>query len=344
LEAAQERQAKYYNRHRRERHFAIGDQVLKRQHILSSAAQRVSAKLSTKFHGPFVVQKALSPVVYELGDAAGNTVGKVHVKDLKPYYLPLDFLGVVVQRESSRPEEMSDNQTNFTTRWSPLFYQVAADYPGFWEELYEEMRRRERQRRRTTRGAVVREWPRTEDRAVQASPWRLAPASPPRRNVQIQISPSQEDFAAQTAPVTHEVGVQTEPTRLASPESSEGSGPGDMLWWLRPPSNEPGPRRGPIAWADRREPIQPDFRAQLRAIRESARERCWNCGSEEHFASRCPEPRRRDYCYRCGRRGTTVRECPNCQEGWAAQGPYVPGRGHLGPDPPRRGGVRARTW
>jgi len=336
LEAAQERQAEYYNRHRRERHLAIGDQVLKRQHVLSSAAQRISAKLSTKFHGPFVVQKALSPVVYELGDMAGNTVGKVHVKDLKPYYRPLDCLGVVVQRDSPRPGKMSDE---FTTRWSHLFYHVAVDYPGFWEELEDEIQRRQQERRMRGRGAVVREWPRTEDRAVQTSPrWVAIPAPPIRRDVQVQMSPSRGDFAAQIAPTTREVGVQAEPAHPTSPVSSEESGPEDMLRWVRPSLDAPGLRRGPVSWADRRDPIQPDFHAQLRAIRENARETCWNCGSEEHFVSRCPEPRRRDFCYRCGRRGTTVRDCPSCREGWAAQGPYVPGRGHLGPSPPRRAG------
>jgi len=88
LEAARQRQTKYYNSRRRERRFAVGEQVLKRQHVLSSAAQHISAKLATKFHGPFVVLKVLSPVVYELGDATGLSVGKIHVKDLKPYHSP----------------------------------------------------------------------------------------------------------------------------------------------------------------------------------------------------------------------------------------------------------------
>jgi len=66
----------------------VGEQVLKRQHVLSSAAQHISTKLATKFHGPFVVLKILSPVVYELGDASGLSVGKIHVKDLKPYHAP----------------------------------------------------------------------------------------------------------------------------------------------------------------------------------------------------------------------------------------------------------------
>lgn len=54
----------------------------------------------------------------------------------------------------------------------------------------------------------------------------------------------------------------------------------------------------------------------------SDRERCWNCGSPEHFIDTCPRPRERTFCFRCGRPGYTVKECPECREGWRAQGPY----------------------
>ncbi|XP_025268292.1 uncharacterized protein K02A2.6-like [Camponotus floridanus] len=88
LEAAHEKQSRYYNLRRRDQRFAIGERVLKRQHILSSAAQNISAKLATKFHGPFTIAKILSPVVYELRDDAGRSLGKVHIKDLKLYNVP----------------------------------------------------------------------------------------------------------------------------------------------------------------------------------------------------------------------------------------------------------------
>ncbi|CAL1671777.1 unnamed protein product [Lasius platythorax] len=40
------------------------------------------------------------------------------------------------------------------------------------------------------------------------------------------------------------------------------------------------------------------------------------------------------FCYRCGRLGTTVKDCPICQDAWKAQGLYIPGRDHEGPEPP----------
>ena len=55
---------------------------------LSSAVHNVAAKLSPKFQGPFKVSGILSPVVYELESLEDVRVGKLHVKDLKPYLSP----------------------------------------------------------------------------------------------------------------------------------------------------------------------------------------------------------------------------------------------------------------
>jgi len=88
LEQAYQKQSSYYNLRRRDIVFQVGDLVLKRQHVLSSAAQNIAAKLAPKFHGPFRVSKVLSAVVYELTDLHDNFAGKVDVKDLKPYHPP----------------------------------------------------------------------------------------------------------------------------------------------------------------------------------------------------------------------------------------------------------------
>lgn len=77
----------YYNLQRRDRSFRVGELVLRRQHTLSSAAQNIATKLSPKFQGPFKIRKVLSPV-YELANLEDIAVGKVHVKDLKPYRSP----------------------------------------------------------------------------------------------------------------------------------------------------------------------------------------------------------------------------------------------------------------
>ena len=88
LNQAYERQAPRYNLRRRDRAFRAGDLVLKRQHILSSAAQGVAAKLAHKFQGPLQIKRVVSPVVYELEQLDGTPAGKIHVQDLKPYLTP----------------------------------------------------------------------------------------------------------------------------------------------------------------------------------------------------------------------------------------------------------------
>lgn len=89
LDHANQTQAHQYNLRRRPRAFRVGDLVLKRRHVLSSAAQNFAAKLAPKFHGPFRIERVLSPLVYELEAADGFAGGKVHIQDLKPYCPPL---------------------------------------------------------------------------------------------------------------------------------------------------------------------------------------------------------------------------------------------------------------
>jgi len=89
LDKAYQSQASRYNLRRRNRTFRVGELVLRRQHILSSAAQNVAAKLAHKFQGPFKVGRKISPVIYELTRLDGSAAGKIHVQDLKPYHSPI---------------------------------------------------------------------------------------------------------------------------------------------------------------------------------------------------------------------------------------------------------------
>lgn len=57
--------------------------------------------------------------------------------------------------------------------------------------------------------------------------------------------------------------------------------------------------------------------------------RCWNCRQRDHVLGGCPQPLARKICFRCGRLDRTVEECPRCGHAWRAQGPYVPGLGHV---------------
>ena len=79
------RQRKYYDLRRRDWQPRIGDQVLKRQHILSNKANQLSAKLCEKFSGPFEIIRKVSPVMFDLQSQNGKLIEKIHVKDLKQY-------------------------------------------------------------------------------------------------------------------------------------------------------------------------------------------------------------------------------------------------------------------
>ena len=61
LENTTERQARYYNKNKRNVSFSRNDLVLKRNHVLSSAANNFAAKLAAKFTGPCKIINVYSP-------------------------------------------------------------------------------------------------------------------------------------------------------------------------------------------------------------------------------------------------------------------------------------------
>ncbi|XP_072380675.1 uncharacterized protein [Diabrotica undecimpunctata] len=77
-------QSHYYNLRRREWTPKIGDKVMRKVYNISNAAKQLNAKLAPKFSGPYTIHKVLSKVIFQLKDATGKTVNKVHIKDLKP--------------------------------------------------------------------------------------------------------------------------------------------------------------------------------------------------------------------------------------------------------------------
>ena len=86
IRKAQDRQAKYFNKKHREVTLEIGDIVLRRNIILSSAADKIAAKLAPKYNGPYVVTAKVSTNIYQITDRQGESCGPVHVKYLKRYH------------------------------------------------------------------------------------------------------------------------------------------------------------------------------------------------------------------------------------------------------------------
>lgn len=77
---------KYYDARHTSRTYKLGDQVLIKTYVISSRANNVNAKLAHKYSVPYRVTKVLSPVTYELTNAAApSDVRTHHVSQLKTY-------------------------------------------------------------------------------------------------------------------------------------------------------------------------------------------------------------------------------------------------------------------
>lgn len=90
----------------------------------------------------------------------------------------------------------------------------------------------------------------------------------------------------------------------------------DLLKREPSPGERPTPRKHrPLSPSQRRPRPFPDN------ILDPPSQGCWICCGPDHFRRECPrKPLEHavQYCYRCGYPGTTVRNCPNCREGWVA--------------------------
>jgi hypothetical protein len=77
--------AKRYNRKRKPVPFKVGDFVYYRNHPVSHAGRKETAKLQHRWKGPFKVSKFLTPVTVRLVDTvSGHVVTRAHVSLLKP--------------------------------------------------------------------------------------------------------------------------------------------------------------------------------------------------------------------------------------------------------------------
>ncbi|XP_015112553.1 mucin-5AC-like [Diachasma alloeum] len=72
LRESSDKQAYHYNIRRRDIEFEEGDLVMKRTHSLSNAAKRFLAALVPPFDGPFIVQRKISRVRYQLANFSGK--------------------------------------------------------------------------------------------------------------------------------------------------------------------------------------------------------------------------------------------------------------------------------
>jgi len=108
LARAFQRQAHHYDLRRRDWKPNIGDEVWRRSHQLSSKKDAVNAKLAPKYHGPYTVQKIISPVIVDLKNARGKWQRHVHIQDLKP--TPKDETNNKPADDESTDDETDNNE------------------------------------------------------------------------------------------------------------------------------------------------------------------------------------------------------------------------------------------
>ena len=72
------RSPSYYNARHRKVAFEMGDVVSRHNHVLSSTANKVTAKLAPKFNGLYVVTVKIGKNVYEIKDRLSESCGPIH--------------------------------------------------------------------------------------------------------------------------------------------------------------------------------------------------------------------------------------------------------------------------
>ena len=85
MNLAHARQAKIWDKKHRHIVYEVGDKVLSRNRVLSSAAKKMNANLLPRFKVPLIISKVLSPLVYELSDSSGRLQGRAAAVDLKSF-------------------------------------------------------------------------------------------------------------------------------------------------------------------------------------------------------------------------------------------------------------------
>ena len=85
IKVCRERNRHNYNLRRRPgQEFAIGQEVWRRNKVLSDAANKFSAKLAPQYVGPFKIRRKTGSCTYELEDSFGHSKGVWHMENLKP--------------------------------------------------------------------------------------------------------------------------------------------------------------------------------------------------------------------------------------------------------------------
>lgn len=86
LRWSQKRSAAYNNKGRKANPYKVGDLVMYKTNPLSKAVDRVAAKFSNRWRGPYQIQRFLTPVTCALANPVnGEYFHRAHARQLKPF-------------------------------------------------------------------------------------------------------------------------------------------------------------------------------------------------------------------------------------------------------------------
>ncbi|GBP16026.1 Retrovirus-related Pol polyprotein from transposon 297 [Eumeta japonica] len=83
LERAHEKATKVYNTRAKSIDYRVGQEIFRRNHCLSNAANGINAKFLPKYL-KCRIRKKVGNALYEVEDLRGNLIGRIHASDLKP--------------------------------------------------------------------------------------------------------------------------------------------------------------------------------------------------------------------------------------------------------------------
>ena len=112
MQEAQERQAMYANRTRRDMQFEVGDKVyLAASHVRLPASEVAKRKFEGRFHGPYKIKEVISPVAYKLEFPPGFKIHPVvHISHLQPHQDGSEQFPQRAARTAPPPPEVLDEE------------------------------------------------------------------------------------------------------------------------------------------------------------------------------------------------------------------------------------------
>ena len=112
-EVQQDKRKKTADKHRRPPSaFKVGDKVMVTTHILSNAGKGISAKLSPRRDGPYVITEKVGPVSYRVALAAdSDPLGIYHVSALEPFKGDESTTPMAPIKRRGRPKKQQKTNT-----------------------------------------------------------------------------------------------------------------------------------------------------------------------------------------------------------------------------------------